>query len=138
MRLTVITCLGILALSLTGYPLVAGERMSSQGLACDTVAQVERFADVVGEVGDHLKALAIVNEEFRDPERNVWACIIGVPMMYERGDKVSEKTIIGGVIETYEATMFAIQQRNGKWMRMPPVKQYLPFFVPKVARGTAI
>ena len=137
MRLTVITCLGILALSLTGYPLVAGERMSSQGLACDTVAQVERFADVVGEVGDHLKALAIVNEEFRDPERNVWACIIGVPMMYERGDKVSEKTIIGGVIETYEATMFFFQ-RNGVWVKMLPIKQYLPFFVPKVARGTAI
>ena len=58
-------------------------------------------------------------------------------MMYERGDKVSEKTIIGGVIETYEATMFFFQ-RNGVWVKMLPIKQYLPFFVPKVARGTAI
>ena len=136
MKSMVITCLGILALLLMGIRPEAGEKMSSVGLACDTIAQVERFAEVVGETRDPMQALDVVNEEFDDPERNVLACVI-VEMMYERGEKVSEKKILGGVIETYEATIFA-HQRNGRWVRIAPITQYLPFFVPKVARGTAI
>ena len=136
MKSMVITCLGILALSLMGIRPEAGEQMSSVGLFCDSVAQVERFAEVVGETRDPMQALAVVNEEFNDPEKTTWACAFG-NIMYERGDKVSEKKIVGGVIEIYEATIFA-NLKNRRWTRVPPMKQYLPFFVPKVARGTAI
>ena len=138
MKSMVITCLAILALSLTGIAHgTAADYQSSTGLICDSIVQVERWVELVNTGTAEEQALSTVNEEFDNPEKkDVMACAYAT-IMYEKGDKVGEKKVKNGRIEIFEARIFG-HMRNGMWVRVPDLTQYLPFFKLDVARGTAI
>ena len=138
MKSTVITCLAIPALLLTGIAHGnAADYQSSTGLICDSVAQVERWVELVNTGTAEGDALTTVNEEYVNPEKKDTMACAYATIMYEKGDKVGEKKVKNGRIEIFEARIFG-HMRNGMWGRVPDLTQYLPFFKLDVARGQAI
>lgn len=126
MKRMVISCLAILGLALTASSPEAGEKMATTGLACDTVQQVERFAELISSGKSEQEALMTVNDENDNPELDTVACI-HASMMYERGEKKSEVKIEQGMVEIYEARIFGAVI-DGEWRSVRSFIQYLPFF----------
>jgi len=114
----------------------SAERMASKGPICDSVDELKRFGELVNIGYSEDEALATVNREFDDPAKTAPPCVNELTT-YLRGEKKGEKRIMNGIIEIYEALIFAVF-REGEWQQIKPVEQFIPFFVPKASHGSGI
>ena len=114
----------------------SAERMASKGLICDSLDEVKRYAWLTDQGYSEDEAVATVNSEFDDPTSPELPCAISLTT-YFRGAKQGEEKVRGGIVEFYDAVIIAVF-RDGEWFPVRPIKQFLPFFVPKVSHGSAI